>query len=904
MATDYSAEGSGRSEGLDIEDFESLLDEAMASDEEDQEGIVVKALDFDPLLHIADIFEKEGSTGRDDGGSKYLVRLILDKFPTSEARRFIESHAGEEADVHDLAGIIIAADAAKRLDLPSRFASTDSAGYIRYAGRQAIRRIEEVINSVPLQKRSAVQRPAGREISVREGDVTAAQEGAMPKYREIMFQGYNIGSLVTAGILKPLFEGVEDQLRQAKSKEDLKRIVLANLCRKASGNEGSVMPYNLIGRGEGIDNMLLRIFAEAGSEDGKICSLNVADAVELYGNIVSARKKTVEELTKILEVLSRTNLAKSKRVLGIITDELTKEKGIFLEYRQYGDDSRKDNYARFRKDLLAMEIKSFGIWELDQKDYKKRQRGDTVITVKALEGRNYSDGTSLEDMPLMTIGMLDSDLEFIPLNEEGGSYRLKAEELRKLIRIASLDFEKGDEVTLVRNMGRASGHSRDEYYYGGDISSMPLGNVGKVERLVDPTNIRVEFPRRGWHCHPDELEHTSAGISSEENKKKLDWLRSIMGDMLSRAEEEDERIRKGGKNLVANLVGETKAQGIDPRVISYLFRSGYGGDAEDIIDKRLLPETDIFEELETLLNMVGLKGVKKGIIEGVKRRTGITFFYNQEVESEKDLDNFKEKLLGLSLRGYKISAEKYRRKRSGDKVITVRASKERYYSDSTDVNDLPLGTIGRIDSDGEFVDDKEGDYYSFEAKELALIEEVSFLGYSGGSIRIGDKVVVVKDDGSPFDSTYCKQRNRNFPAGTEGVCDSISGSDFFIRFKKEGEWSRGWTSYGYDGEIPKDIGCYKEEEIKKQMSEREKEKFRKDNEKLIGQISDSIAEVEKRYRESNPTADLDSLSKLCINTLISLGWSGARIRQAFESELSSTRYFEEKGLLPEQNDRE
>ncbi|MBI5065966.1 hypothetical protein HZA97_07030 [Candidatus Woesearchaeota archaeon] len=73
-----------------------------------------------------------------------------------------------------------------------------------------------------------------------------------------------------------------------------------------------------------------------------------------------------------------------------------------------------------------------------------------------------------------------------------------------------MDFKKGDNIVIGRNLGLANNKSSNKhYYYGGTIGDLPLESKGKVVSVDSQNNfILVNFPdlnNLNWRVHPDEI---------------------------------------------------------------------------------------------------------------------------------------------------------------------------------------------------------------------------------------------------------------------------------------------------------------------------------------------------------------------------------------------------------------
>ncbi len=86
-----------------------------------------------------------------------------------------------------------------------------------------------------------------------------------------------------------------------------------------------------------------------------------------------------------------------------------------------------------------------------------------------------------------------------------------------------MKFKVRQEVMIKRNLGQKRGYSKSKYYYGGDLSDVPLGTKAIVNEIMSSENeLCLKLKNRGGygclHVHPDEL---SSNKECEVAQKKL-----------------------------------------------------------------------------------------------------------------------------------------------------------------------------------------------------------------------------------------------------------------------------------------------------------------------------------------------------------------------------------------------
>lgn len=69
-----------------------------------------------------------------------------------------------------------------------------------------------------------------------------------------------------------------------------------------------------------------------------------------------------------------------------------------------------------------------------------------------------------------------------------------------------MKFREGQQVVIARNLGHKNRNRKDEYYYGGNLGTVPLHSKGKIDCIYDDqVYVRLENAG-GWNVHPDEIE--------------------------------------------------------------------------------------------------------------------------------------------------------------------------------------------------------------------------------------------------------------------------------------------------------------------------------------------------------------------------------------------------------------
>ncbi len=82
-----------------------------------------------------------------------------------------------------------------------------------------------------------------------------------------------------------------------------------------------------------------------------------------------------------------------------------------------------------------------------------------------------------------------------------------------------MNYEKGQDVVIRRNLGIEHGNGKSGYYYGGSVSNVPLGSKGTIEYVSEKKiDVRLSNGNR-WNVHPNEL-RTSKETEEAEKKRQ------------------------------------------------------------------------------------------------------------------------------------------------------------------------------------------------------------------------------------------------------------------------------------------------------------------------------------------------------------------------------------------------
>ncbi|HIH43401.1 TPA: hypothetical protein HA246_07210 [Candidatus Woesearchaeota archaeon] len=259
-------------------------------------------------------------------------------------------------------------------------------------------------------------------------------------YQEPTFTGFQPESLMTANLIYQLLPGYDEKIRHLKTRDELYRLVVleqfigllpskqAQVLREQVKNPEKELNMGLVTR---------TMVSAASSRSTVLARMSVDEAVERYIHVRDSKILYTQYLVAQLSEL-RERFSDNKARLREIAEELESRLGIVVNVP-----AMPDHYSvtLFLDNLVNLRVPLYKI-PSSRKKYVRR-KGDVVRTRKASDDGYYSDGTSVEKVALGTIGNLDQNCEFTPLDTEGVAMHLKKSEIQKLNQI---EFsEKGQE---------------------------------------------------------------------------------------------------------------------------------------------------------------------------------------------------------------------------------------------------------------------------------------------------------------------------------------------------------------------------------------------------------------------------------------------------------------------------
>ena len=134
-----------------------------------------------------------------------------------------------------------------------------------------------------------------------------------------------------------------------------------------------------------------------------------------------------------------------------------------------------------------------------------------------------------------------------------------------------MNYGKGQEVVIRRNLGEKNGREKSDYYHGGDLRDVPLGSKAVIEEVFNETDIYVRLQNGNtWNVHPDELA-TTKGVEEAEKKKQEAIDSKLEGILNSQEISIESSVDDTGKYIRHNIDDNVKENhtGIIGRIRNY-----------------------------------------------------------------------------------------------------------------------------------------------------------------------------------------------------------------------------------------------------------------------------------------------------------------------------------------------
>ena len=671
-----------------------------------------------------------------------------------------------------------------------------------------------------------------------------------------LFSGFRAETLIAANVVSNLVGEVE-----VGSYDELARAAFLNF----NGSEGNGV----------LDVTKVLVEKSLGAAD---VDLDVDTAVARYQEILVSRFGFTQDLITQLE-----------RFQGMTFDFNGMSRMIRTEFEErtgyvpnIGTHYDRRAYERLKGELLELDVKLFKPLPTEPTQHFNSRDWARPHQAMGEGGKRYHRRRSetIEKLPLGTVGHLDGDHDFVPTNK-GGYFHLRYRELQKLEEVilevagAGGDFRRGDRVKLVNNLGPQSHYDTDEYYYGGTIREMKLGIEGEVI-TGDDRMVRIEFPRRAWNCHPDELKNlTRTPEKIEDEKDEREELKVVMAEVVSGAEADFERAKENKERLVRDGVDTFRAMGVDDGGIRYFFDQ-YLDDVAEFGD--FMPEGTIFNEIMEIQESMNYGGLRDKVVALVKDRMDVLVKVD-DVRDAGEYGKFKEDLVDRVLHGFKDKKGKKTEGFERGEPVMLDEAHGKYPKGTIAIYHADCGDDHHVDFDDGATDVHIDERVIGVAAAYALPKIPT--AYEG--MKKGVRVKIRKD------SEYAHQNDG------EGVMvnnfgDEEGGRELWAKVKFDKGRGNNYREKDLEPVDPAKLTGRKLKKYNKAVAAMEELKVG-----IEEQLGPIIAEAERDHADVNRR--LDDLTMKTIDTFRSMGFEDEAIGTMFRENMGDTSYLRERELL-------
>ncbi len=619
------------------------------------------------------------------------------------------------------------------------------------------------------------------EFVLEEEKKTPVVEEIIEEYQNPLFTGFSSESLIAAHALKPLTEGYEHRLQFVNTIEEISRLIfIGQSAQFLPKKESSNLQKMINDPEQSLEDITTRVIIGLGlKHTKKLRKMKIEDAIEQYNRVLRSRFGYTQDILKQFEEMESKSFDYEDIAKDIVM-KLRERKGLYLFLGDVLDDLYdEEDYEKFKRELLHFEISMY------KKTKKAPEMNKSAITVKALKGNAYADGTLLNGLPLGTLGFYDGD-EFRS-ELDGYDFDLDPEEivLAEELEFDIENLEAGRRKATVINgekykhtkkgsWGYIVGKGRDNNHYEIEFHHIPGFGDRLPRNYADIEKIDVNI---------EEIDEEAVKKKNEEIEKITGGLLKEFESIIKEAEGEYAQQKQWRKELITSSLDTFRAMGIPEGVITWFFYNRVK-EYRDIISEDALQERTIFEEINEF-DEVSYANLAWKVLQAVKDEMKLIIRYPDATMAEKEYVNFKENLSEYVFKGYRIIEGQKKKFKKGQKVVLLEKDKENGYKKNTIAK--YKGTHSR-GGDCHWVN-IEGYNVNIECKLAPVEKAFHFDEIFRGEMRAGAKVKLRKDsefygcdNQIPKEGGILKQ---NFG---DGGRDALGGWATV-------EWQRGCNSY-------------------------------------------------------------------------------------------------------------
>ncbi|MBU1975188.1 MAG: hypothetical protein KKG59_02160 [Nanoarchaeota archaeon] len=612
--------------------------------------------EYDPVGRIACVLEGVESNGhyadtRLSLTSGVLINHILGK--NTATAKMIGAQEGNMAPA-DLAAIMWSANAVQDHRITPRYDGvTNYADYVASLATSFGQRFERLMkidmgDETPVIPDQLIQEPG--------------RNGTGDRYQEPVFTGFEPGVFMTANITYGLLEGYDEKLRQIRNAEELAQLVFLD---KAT---------DLLPRDEAED---IRKQAKADGDLTKLVTKTIVglaiktsesfngmpldEAVEKYERVLHSRLAFSQDLATQLEDIRHTRFDYGGMV-ELIQKGLDERRGIVFSIPRFRGEQ---DFIDFKHQLKSLQHKFYQA--IEKKAGERFKRGQLLRTIKATHGDTYYNGTSVEELPIGTIGKRDSDGDFVPLRRDLYA-RITDSELQAL---EEMKLEPIETTRLRATVINGDAYTVTKKGSWGYVQDRTLNRF--VIKFEETTGVDYRDPHPTFDIRKDHVtieEETDAELAAKNQKIDAE-RRGIISDidaLSSVVEAEMEQLKARKKDLIEGGVQTLQAMGIPDGVIR-VFYNAHLNDGDEYFGKGIIPDETIFSEIYRQQKQLNYTSLATNVVNVLREKMGV-IIQTPRIRGPESYGTFKAHLLDHVLQGYRIAGEEKPKPRRKDTAGT------------------------------------------------------------------------------------------------------------------------------------------------------------------------------------------------------------------------------------------
>ena len=831
---------------------------------------------YDPVKRIAAVFEKEERKHKPsalgfDPLSNILASYLIRQGNISAVRNILSKD--KKIPAQDIAGMLVALESLKQYGAVQSDKISSFADYMNAAGALFGERLQKLF-ALDMKDTKTVAVKYEKAKAVKKTDEHVAE-----KYQEPMFDGFTPEALIAANVCYGLLDGCKERIRSVGSAEELAKLAFLSQCAGLlKGKEAASLKDAILNKKEDLGGLVLDTLVGFAIKNSKeLAKIGAEEVIAKYQQVLKSRFGYSQDLARQLSEVKGISFDYTG-IAEYIRKQLEDKRGLFFKIPRIGNSAKE--FEAFKQDILNLRLKFYEIIPpKDGKDLKNKDLdvGDVVMTCKALKGDTYFGGTRIGELPIGTIGTIENPdyggkCCFIT---PGGHYHLKPEELQKV---------KTKEIKMpeMPANGRKAEIIHDEAY-----ATSKKGSWGDIiEEQDDKYLIRFKYLAREHHGFAEwwiakkdvkvtDIDDEAIRKEKEKVDKETKGLLTDIESIVKTAEAEVERAVAKKKELIDSGIQTFKAMGIDERIIRIFFdRYLERESVAELVDAGMLSRETVFDEIKKARSEINYSSLADSIMHGIQEKMGVFVLQGKVRNADDSYAKFKRELAENVLKGFKTPKEqKTKNFRRDEPVMLLEPHGE-----------ISAGTVGTYMENGYY--DKNARVVKFPQYDAVEIKvklgnlEPAFEipEMPSTELKAGARVKIRRD------SEYAHQTDG---VGTLQQDYQANYVDEHVRVVFDDDYRNGYRKIDLEPANPVDPKDPKYKEII--------EKIEATKQMVNNQLDLIIASAEAE--QEGKKKRVDELLGNCVDTLMSIGFDDAAMKQVFEQYLGDVSYLKERGMI-------